>query len=653
MNLPEPGFESAAIKRSDHSIALQLLGLFVLLALPSSYYDTAVWSLPRRAQTIIACFCVSYLLTLGASSWQQRTGRPLTAVALLRLVTLCYAPALLVLLLIKTDFPRRVMIAEIAVGATFASFIWWEPRFRWHRAMILVSGALLAIAAQVAYHFGALPGEAPPGVEAHPLNTALYSLSVTEYRSWIPKTGVNGGGITRIGDRYVLATGSGELYFVAEAQRDAALKIVTLPYRVPINADDFIADIGNQVDTTRFRVADVLAQQHGGRVVVFASHHYWHRERQCFGLRVSSLEGTMEELQQKDTLKWATVYESAPCLAVVAPGRPAFFGGHETGGRLALLDEHRLLLTVGDNALDGWGVPSSEPQVPDSDYGKTILIDLAAHSHEIYTTGHRNPQGLFAAADGRIWSTEHGPQGGDELNLLERGANYGYPLVTYGVQYGTHKWPFDAIPGGHDGYAEPFYSWVPSIGVSNLLVSNSQMFKWWQGDLLITSLRGKTLYRMRVRKDRIVMAETIHIGERIRDIEEGKDGELVLWCDDQSIRFIRVATDRKSGEALFDSCAGCHAIHDGETHGIGPDLYNILGRKVASARGFRYSPALQTLPGNWSRERLDDFLKNPAAAVPGTAMQFSGMPEKASRTLLLDFLSSGQQRDIGELIYTE
>src|SRR5262249_6612943 len=149
---------------------------------------------------------------------------------------------------------------------------------------------------------------------------------------------------------------------------------------------------------------------------------------------------------------WQTVFESAPCVPIEFEGRPPTFIGLQVGGRLAVVGDDKLLLTLGDNGLDGWNAPWSMPQDPTTSYGKTILIDLAKRTSRIYTLGHRNPQGLAVDAAGKLWLTEHGPQGGDELNLLTDGSNYGSPLVTYGVEYGTHSWPLDPVPGSHDGY---------------------------------------------------------------------------------------------------------------------------------------------------------------------------------------------------------
>jgi glucose/arabinose dehydrogenase len=129
---------------------------------------------------------------------------------------------------------------------------------------------------------------------------------------------------------------------------------------------------------------------------------------------------------------WQTIFESRPCLPVRL-GRGAAFGGEQVGGNLEFLSERSLLLTVGDNKFDGFYHSPDYVSDPAAHYGKTVTIDLVTGEVAMFTRGHRNPQGLAIAPHGRIWSTEHGPQGGDELNLLQQGGNYGYPFHTYGV----------------------------------------------------------------------------------------------------------------------------------------------------------------------------------------------------------------------------
>ncbi|HXW98020.1 MAG TPA: PQQ-dependent sugar dehydrogenase, partial [Gemmatimonadales bacterium] len=151
------------------------------------------------------------------------------------------------------------------------------------------------------------------------------------------------------------------------------------------------------------------------------------------------------------------------------------------------------------------------------------------------TIGHRNPQGLFIDPNGAVWETEHGPQGGDELNLLEAGLNYGWPHVTYGTDYNKHTWPRNPVQGQHTGYTMPVYVWLPSIGTSNLIRLRGDLFPLWKDDLIVSSLVGGEVFRIRLDGKRVVFAEPLRIGERVRDLIEDHTGRIIMWTDSRSI----------------------------------------------------------------------------------------------------------------------
>jgi len=314
----------------------------------------------------------------------------------------------------------------------------------------------------------------------------------------------------------------------------------------------------------------------------------------------------------------------------------------EIGGRMGLIGPNELLLTVGDHDFSGVETPQRLALDPTALYGKTILIHLAERKSEVYTSGHRNPQGLFADSSGVIWETEHGPQGGDELNILYRGASYGWPVVTYGTDYGSAAWPLNPHQGHHDGFVTPVFAWVPSIGVSNLLRVQGNAFPGWQNDLLVTSLHARTLFRMHLEGRTVVFAEPIELGARIRDIVEGPDGRILMWTDRYTLMSLQPARG-SGGAVLFGTrCGGCHKADDGTNNSFGPDLYRIAGRKAGSNSGFDgYSPAMKASGITWTPERLDAFLANPGAVVPGTAMSFAGVADPKERAAIVRFLAEG------------
>ena len=592
---------------------------------------------------IVALIATAYIVAIATLLRSERRGRQTTWVQVLLVCGTAFVPVLLAVLLYHPGFSRFAALTSPLLALALS---WLALSIHgWHRVRLAAVTvlALIAIGLHVSLATGLLTRPKPePSVSQRQLGTSLYQLDVVSFSHWIPRPSAQQGGIAKFGDRYLLATGDGDLYLFKRSKDANKLELHQLKQRVPINTLEFTtAMAGVPVALNWFRVADVSTQVTAQGVRVFASHHYWKRDERCFVLRVSALSGSVEEIATESRkLAWETIYETTPCLPVVVPTKAPRFGGLENGGRMVLLSDDELLLSVGDHALDGWGSDIQAAQDPTISYGKTILINLHDRSSRVFSLGHRNPQGLIAAKSGLIWSTEHGPQGGDELNLIEEGTNYGWPLVTYGVDYGSHTWPLTPKPGSHEGFAQPYFSWIPSIGVSSLVEINSPRFERWHGDLVVSSLIARKLWRLRIRERRVVLAEEIPIGERIRQIIEGRDGELVLWSDRGTIMFIKpTMIDFVSGQSLYRECASCHAASKNHAR-YAPSLRGVLHRRVASDPDFDYSPAMLATGGAWTRERLNAFLANPGAFIPGTSMQFGGIAEPTARDKLIEFLQS-------------
>ena len=153
---------------------------------------------------------------------------------------------------------------------------------------------------------------------------------------------------------------------------------------------------------------------------------------------------------------------------------------------------------------------------------------------EIWSYGHRNPQGLVIDhSTSNIWITEHGPQGGDEVNLVLPGRNYGWPVIGFGVNYrsgqaiheGTHR----------EGMEQPAFVWVPSIGASGLTLYKGDAFPRWRGNLFAGGLSGEKISRFTLDGEEVVMDETlVHRMGRIRDVREGLDGYIYIAIDGNS-----------------------------------------------------------------------------------------------------------------------
>ncbi len=165
------------------------------------------------------------------------------------------------------------------------------------------------------------------------------------------------------------------------------------------------------------------------------------------------------------------------------------------------------------------------------------MADEGGVTAEIWSWGHRNPLGLEFAPDGTLWSSEMGPEGGDELNLIEGGSNYGWPEVSNGSDYGGGEIPDHEVG---DGYAAPARSWTPSISPGSLLIYGGDMFEDWQGDALLGALSGEALVRVDLDGQTSGDAEVFDMGERIRAVEEGPDGAIWLLEDEGAGRLLRL-----------------------------------------------------------------------------------------------------------------
>lgn len=178
---------------------------------------------------------------------------------------------------------------------------------------------------------------------------------------------------------------------------------------------------------------------------------------------------------------------------------------------------------------DDGSVPEDNPFV---DYfEQTPLVDDVGVYDQVWSLGHRNPLGIAFDLDGRLWAIEMGPAGGDELNLVERAANYGYPLVSNGDHYDGREIP------DHDTRPEfkaPVISWTPVISPGNLMVYRGNLFPDWRGDALAAGLSSQAIVRIELDGERAREAERYPMGARIRSVEEGPDGALWVLEDERS-----------------------------------------------------------------------------------------------------------------------
>ena len=235
----------------------------------------------------------------------------------------------------------------------------------------------------------------------------------------------------------------------------------------------------------------------------------------------------------------STIFESAPSRNTLV----------HYGARMAFLPDNTILINVGDGfdlreqaqnlsnhfgslvrVTDDGKVPQDNP-----------FIGVAGAQPEIYSYGHRNQQSIVVErGSGKIYQTEHGPRGGDELNLIEAGKNYGWPVATYGIDYsGARISPYTS----YEGTKQPLVNWTPSIGPSGMTIYDGEQFPDWQGDIFVSSL----IFSKIIHIDMVNGApqqqsyKFSEIGDRLRDIRTGADGALYILSEGDNGKLWRVS----------------------------------------------------------------------------------------------------------------
>jgi aldose sugar dehydrogenase len=227
--------------------------------------------------------------------------------------------------------------------------------------------------------------------------------------------------------------------------------------------------------------------------------------------------------------------------------------GLNIGCRMVQAADGNLFVTLGDH----FG-PKDFAQKLDNHIGKIVRItsDGAAPPDnpfvgrqdalpEIWAYGLRNAEGLgFNPSDGKLWEQEHGPMGGDEINIIEKGHNYGWPLVSYGVNY--DRTPVGSGKTTMQGVTDPIWHWTPSIAPSGMAFYTGDRIPSWKGSLFNGALKSEFLSRLELKGERVVKEERLlqNLHERIRDVRQGPDGALYLLTDNSSGRILRIAPEK-------------------------------------------------------------------------------------------------------------
>tara|TARA_B100001123_G_C15190761_1_gene979277 strand:+ start:361 stop:1323 length:963 start_codon:yes stop_codon:yes gene_type:complete len=223
-------------------------------------------------------------------------------------------------------------------------------------------------------------------------------------------------------------------------------------------------------------------------------------------------------------LDFKNFYNNESCKTSIQGGRMQSFIFRNKDGLIFTLSSY-----VFNNLTD-------EPQDENSFFGKILFQDFKLNKPIIFSKGHKVNQGLVVIDD-LILSTEHGPKGGDEVNKIEFSENYGWPISSYGVDYGKNKKkPFFKVSHSKLGFKEPIYSFITAIGISEIIKLPNNFSDFWQDNFIITSLNRGSIYRIKFDEnfEKLLFAEEIFIGKRIRDIKYmSKQKKIILALENR------------------------------------------------------------------------------------------------------------------------
>ncbi len=238
-------------------------------------------------------------------------------------------------------------------------------------------------------------------------------------------------------------------------------------------------------------------------------------------------------------------------VRVIFQALPTYNNGLHFGSRIAFGQDGKLYVTTGDR----FDRPNREKvQQLDNHYGKVMrinpdgsvpkdnpFVNKKGAKPEIWTLGHRNLQSAAFDSKGNLWTVEHGARGGDELNLIKKGENYGWSVVTFGQEYSGQ--PIPNAKTEREGYVDPIYYWDPVIAPSGMEIYTGSAIPEWKGNIFIGGLASQRLVRLIIKDNKVIGEEHLlkDRGQRIRDIKQGKDGFLYILTDEGNGELLRIS----------------------------------------------------------------------------------------------------------------
>lgn len=266
---------------------------------------------------------------------------------------------------------------------------------------------------------------------------------------------------------------------------------------------------------SRFAITDIaVLSENSQSAKLLISYPRLNKARTCVELAVDELAYDRKRQRAKFVSNW---FISKPCVPISAV--------QHTAGRMAVIDNASVYLTVGD-----LGYGEIDNRNKRGDLGS--IFKITAKSSARISQGHRNPQGIVLFDNKTLIAAEHGPRGGDEINVIKQGGDYGWPFVTFGQPYGSGDYVRPAKTGTHQGYIEPIEYYVPSIAPTELVQLPSQGWGSWGRALVLGTLREEVLVFIKVSDSfKVTQSVRVDMGERIRDLELLSNGSLIATTD--------------------------------------------------------------------------------------------------------------------------
>ena len=277
---------------------------------------------------------------------------------------------------------------------------------------------------------------------------------------------------------------------------------------------------------SRFAINDIgILTQSSSAVKLLVSYPRLGLERNCVEVVIEQLDFNRLTQKVKRVSNWLI---TKPCVPISAV--------QHTSGRFAVIDQSSAYVTIGD-----LGYPQISDRKKRGDLGS--IFKVSAKGAVKVSQGHRNAQGIVLLNNKDLLAAEHGPRGGDEINLIKQGADYGWPFVTYGQPYGSGDYVRPTNTGTHAGFIEPLTYWVPSIAPTELVQLPKDGWGSWSDQLLLGTLKEQAVVLIKLdQKLAVVEQVKVDVGHRIRDLEVLPSGVAVATTDSGQLLLISLAS---------------------------------------------------------------------------------------------------------------